>query len=397
MGVHDVLNTIWNQTCMPDQVLLYLASEEFPHKKSELPEELLALEKNHPFEIRWCDDLKPHKKYFYAMQEYPEDVLITIDDDILYPETMIENLIASYQKFPRAVSAARVHLMVIDEENHILPYKYWIKEVDNYVGRPSMQLFATGCSGILYPPHIFKNDIFDKETIKETCLYADDLWLKVIQVLSEIPVVAVQKYEELKYYPGSQKVALYKRNINEGENDLQLDKLMRWLDDTKQKRAFLENLTSKKYENNFLGIRYICEAFENEREKKQKKYVDLNNKLKTTYEEKSEINNKLKQAYREKTEINAKLKQFCKEKSETAAELAKLKELKYADEIRLQKIESEKKILTQRLIDLGDENNLLSSQIRNLQKSILEKDSELNKLNSLLFVRINKQIKRFFE
>lgn len=437
-GVHTVLDTIWKQTCMPDQVLLYLATEEFPQKKDEIPEELLNLMKTHPFEIRWCDDLKPHKKYFYAMQEYPEDILITIDDDVLYPETMIENLVDSYKKFPYAVSSARVHLMAIDEKKCILPYKYWIKEVDNYVDEPSMQLFATGCSGVLYPPHIFSEMIFDKQTIKETCLYADDLWLKVVQVLSDVPVVAAGKFEELKYYPGSQEVALYKRNINEGENDIQLSKLMCWLDNTKQKNVFLKNLTSKKQGCNLLGVRKLCEAFENERKKRQKKFNDLNERLKQTYEEKSEINAKLKQTYEEKSEINAKLKQTYEEKTEInqrlknyisnintlqktntkilednqalskellqkkeertqlIIELDELKALKHADEIKLQKAEFENETLTHQLVNLGEENDLLNSKIRGLQEDLQKRDLELNDLNRQFFVRANKKIKRFF-
>ena len=55
-----------------------------PRKESDLPGVLSEMIMSGKVRLRWVDDLKPHKKYFFAFKEYPNDLVITIDDDVLY-------------------------------------------------------------------------------------------------------------------------------------------------------------------------------------------------------------------------------------------------------------------------------------------------------------------------
>ena len=71
-----------------------------------------------------------------------------------YDRSTIENLLISYIKYPYAISANRVHRMKIDKSGNILPYSIWDREFNKY-HHPSMELFATGVGGVLYPPFIF--------------------------------------------------------------------------------------------------------------------------------------------------------------------------------------------------------------------------------------------------
>ena len=77
------IRTVYRQTRQPDKVILWLGEEKFPNRYEDLPEELLRLVSEKGLEIRWCEDIGPHTKYFYAFQEYPDALVITIDDDIL--------------------------------------------------------------------------------------------------------------------------------------------------------------------------------------------------------------------------------------------------------------------------------------------------------------------------
>ena len=45
--------------------------------------------------IRFCEDLKAHKKYYYAFKEYPDDIVITVDDDVIYPQEYNQGSIGS--------------------------------------------------------------------------------------------------------------------------------------------------------------------------------------------------------------------------------------------------------------------------------------------------------------
>ncbi len=226
--VNITLQSILDQTFAPDKIILWLLKSEFPNLEKDLPAQLLELV-GEKIEIGWFDEnLRPHNKYYYVMSKYPEDLIITVDDDVIYENTIIEDLIKCYLKHPFAVSALRVHLMAGDNKN-LKSYNDWKKRYNGCIDTPSMQLIATGVGGVLYPPHCMSPKVFDREIIKKTCLRADDLWLKFMQVQVGTPVVLATKHNGLTYIDGSQECALW--NTNECENDIQFANIMNELDE----------------------------------------------------------------------------------------------------------------------------------------------------------------------
>ena len=243
--VAQTLATIYRQTMLPDVVILWLANSQFPNKLDDLPPDLLTLIKEKGVSIQWCsDDLKSHKKYFYVFKKYQDALVITIDDDLLYHPQLVENLYASWLLHPNAVSAVRAHLILISETGEILPYKMWHQEVDVCTSNPSMRLLATSGAGTLYPTALFRKvyDLFDEKTIKNTCLYADDLWLKAMQLMAGIPVVVAEDCHKLQFVPQSQDVGLYHKNYSDGGNDSQLMKIIQEIDCRYGKNSFLKKL-----------------------------------------------------------------------------------------------------------------------------------------------------------
>jgi hypothetical protein len=58
-------------------------------------------------------------------------------------------------------------------------------------------------------------------------LHADDLWLKVMQVLCGVKVVLVGKQDTLHYLPNTQGVSLFQYNaITDNNNDKQWNKIV---------------------------------------------------------------------------------------------------------------------------------------------------------------------------
>jgi len=260
-----VLDTIYLQTRPADRVVLWLAEDQFPEKEKDIPQELMTLQKDDRLEIRWCKDLKPHKKYFYALQEFTDDLVVTIDDDLLYPRDMLEKLYRSYLMYPEAVSTLRAHLILIDENGTILPYNNWIMETDACIYEPSMQLLATGGAGVLYPPRLFRQEFFNEEAITETCLWADDLWLKAMQVVSNVPVVVARQSEPLRYLPDSQESALCHSNVDQNLNDVQLARIIEWLDQTFETGIFVKTLTTSNIGVRIIGLNAVVKHFDRER------------------------------------------------------------------------------------------------------------------------------------
>ena len=172
--------------------------------------------------------------------------MITVDDDLLYAPDMIECLLASYVKFPYAVSAMRTHLMKY-EGNKFAEYQQFLQQQNLLIGEPSMRLLATNGAGSLFPPKLLKRKYFKEKTIENLCLYTDDLWLKTIEVLSAVPVVQVQEFTRLKYVENSQDIALKYENTLRGGNDRDLENIRRWADGLCGQGYFLRRIFEVNY------------------------------------------------------------------------------------------------------------------------------------------------------
>jgi len=211
-----------NQTCIANRIILYLEQDI---SLSQIPEDVLELQ-NHGVEIRITSwNLKPHTKYYYAMQEYPDSIVITVDDDVLYEPILIETLLKTHHRYPNAVVAARVHRIRFLEDDSLAPYHTWKMEYTE-LHVPSLELFATGVGGVLYPPNCLHPDAFQRQNILDLCLYADDIWLKVMQLKMGIPVVyAAMDRVHPEIIPECKESALYRKNLREGRNDQYLNQI----------------------------------------------------------------------------------------------------------------------------------------------------------------------------
>ncbi len=219
--VDKCIRTLTEQTQRPKKILLWLSKEEFPGMKEDIPESLKVLQSLIDyFEIRWVDeDLKPHKKYYYTMQEYKDNPVIIVDDDVYYDTHLVEYLMDSYEKFPDCISAMRTNLMGFRRDGSIMEYEGWIMEYRVLQNTPSTQLVPTGVGGVLYPPHILPKETFRKDIIRKVCLYCDDLWLKVMASYAGVKTVMPEKFCVERLIEGSQEVALWKMNVRQGDNN----------------------------------------------------------------------------------------------------------------------------------------------------------------------------------
>ena len=218
--VYLSIRSILNQTQRPKKIVLWLGKEQFPLGEVALPNTLLELK---PFglEIKFCEDLKAHKKYFFAFQNYPDNLIVTVDDDVIYPRNLLSVLLATHLEYPNSIVANRVRLMEL-EKNNFKPYRGWrINEVG--AQNPSKKLFSTGVGGVLYQPKFFPKSFFDIEGIKKTNCMNDDIWLKAGQVANNIPVAFTNfYYKQYIEIPDSQKESLFATNVFENGNDQQI-------------------------------------------------------------------------------------------------------------------------------------------------------------------------------
>ena len=212
------IETIMRQSFKPDKIILWLAEEQFPDKK--LPENLIKLTER-GLTIEYCEDLRSHKKYFFSMQKFPEANIITVDDDVYYPEHFLKHLVDLHKRFPDAICANRAHKMVF-VNGTIRPYRKW-KHNHKKILNPSPILVQVGVGGVLYPPDSLSTEVFSKDVFKKICFHADDLWLKIMALKQGTLVVTNRRYNKDFVSIGrTQREKLVTNNVLSGGNDEQL-------------------------------------------------------------------------------------------------------------------------------------------------------------------------------
>lgn len=218
------IEMMFNQTVKPNRIILWLDKNEFSDN-SAYSKKIKRLIKR-GLEIKYCDNIVGHKKYYYSMKENTEDILIMIDDDIIYHNKIIEELLNTYEKYRNCIVCQRAHLITY-KNNHIAKYKEWKKDSNGIIG-PSYLLCQTNGAGTLIPPHLLSSEVFNLSNIKNKCLYADDIWIKVISAYSKVKVVKVDKISlPIIGILGTQKKTLSKINVDCDKNDEQIEELLK--------------------------------------------------------------------------------------------------------------------------------------------------------------------------
>lgn len=149
--IYDVclaIESIMQGTMLPNRIVLWLSEAEF--KGKTLPITLQNQERR-GLEIRYTADIKSYKKLIPSLKEFPESVIITIDDDAMYNYDFVENLVNSYRSNPMVIHANRISQISYLEDGSIESYLKWKSVIGNNI-KDSLSYLFTGVGGVLYPP-----------------------------------------------------------------------------------------------------------------------------------------------------------------------------------------------------------------------------------------------------
>lgn len=216
--VHKTIESIIRQTLKPDRIVLWLASRQFHKREKSLPKTLRSL-LGRNLEVRWWKDIRSYKKIIPALREFPESIIVTIDDDLIYHPEMLSRLYAAYKKDCRSVHCHRSYRIVMSGRD-IVPYKEWRFGVHE---EPSYLTFPTFGAGAIFPPHCFRAEVFNEASFMKFAPRADDVWLWAMLVLSGRKMhLITDNISRLVEVEGSQDQCLWKDNVTKGGNDKQL-------------------------------------------------------------------------------------------------------------------------------------------------------------------------------
>ncbi len=214
--VDETVKSLLLQKKKPDTVVLWLAKTQFPQGEKELPQQLLKLQA-FGLKIDWCGDIRSYKKLIPTLEQYPEAIIVTADDDVYYRKNWLKMLYEMHLAYPESICAHRVTKFYLQDEQ----YKVVRGGEDIWPGQPTILHVATGCGGVLYPPHTLYKDTTNPQLFMELCPTNDDIWFWLMAVLNGTKVCAPQskkkRHIELIYVPGTQEGPTLCSINNEGE------------------------------------------------------------------------------------------------------------------------------------------------------------------------------------
>lgn len=175
-SVYKTIRTLLHQSYLPDRIILWLAKEQFVSETS-LPSNLLSLKK-YGLEIRWYHDILAYKKLVPALKEFPDALIVTVDDDWYYSKNMLEILIEEHAHYPNDIICHAVTHPYLDENNQI----HTNNSNQDYSGTASYFNKILGGSGALYSRRLLDSEVFNEDCFLKEAPTNDDIFFWAMAV-----------------------------------------------------------------------------------------------------------------------------------------------------------------------------------------------------------------------
>ena len=220
----ETLNNIKLQTITVDACYIFLSEEPFlldkGFKNKIITNKNLEnfLNENSFFKIRWVLNEGPYRKLIPILKEKWNDdcIIITIDDDTIYHNKLIENYLEDFKKYDCCINYRG------------FTFKYTNLNDINYEKRDKLKKlnlynFFTGKGGVLYHPKFFKNTndlIFNKEIYLNEFQTCDDIWFNFIRIINNINCYVDTKQYMLKDCTNQNFSLFFKYNDNKNTKNI---------------------------------------------------------------------------------------------------------------------------------------------------------------------------------
>lgn len=185
--VHVTVESLLRQQLQPHRVILWLGEDL---RETLLPPALVR-QQQRGLEVRFQRDVGPATKLVHALREHPEAMIVTADDDTLYPGTWLQQLHDSFRKIPNVIHCYRAHWILSEGGGSLAPYRNWKLLAPGVTG-PAHRLFPTGVGGVLYPPNSLGAEVLNEKAMLELSPGNDDIWFKGMALLNRVPAAKVR-------------------------------------------------------------------------------------------------------------------------------------------------------------------------------------------------------------
>lgn len=221
--IEPVLTSLLNQRYIDYKLVLWLSNEKY--NEDNLPG-FIKKYLSEKFSVSYCDEMYSYKKLlpnFIKNNSY-DAIVVTADDDIIYHDTWLLELMASYMSEPNAIHCHRGHTVSFDDSGVLQKYTLWKRSVLS--DRSAYTILPTGCGGILYPPNSLNSNVTNLKEALNICPSGDDIWFWCNALLNKtkIKTVGCSNFK-LIFADGTQDNSLYMKNDQGGLNDIMLKKV----------------------------------------------------------------------------------------------------------------------------------------------------------------------------
>ena len=204
------IKSLLAQDRTPEKIVLWLNEE----LKGNLPKGLSKLQSD-LFEIRFSPYHFSHRKLLHSLLAFPDKILITCDDDMIYHSSALRLTYEQHLKHPDKVIGNRCREISYYQDGSVKPYLQW-----PFVIRPLKDerlLMPVGAFLVLYPPHVLKDIVTNVELFTKISPKSDDLWFKTCTLLNDRLSISSDRPppEPIPIF-GTQSVAL--KHINNTED-----------------------------------------------------------------------------------------------------------------------------------------------------------------------------------
>ena len=222
--------SLLRQTVRANRVVLWLNEDEF--NSENLPSDLQFLCK-YGLEVRFCKDIGSYTKLIHSLSAFPDKHIITADDDLYYSKNFVQEFVEAHRQHPQAIITGFAKIPVSDGEQQLAPYDAWPEyhHVSASFQYDSQKLFPLGVGGVLYPSHVFDDEVSNEVVFTALCPKADDIWLYIMGLRSQAEKriltdsrIAYYHTDLLRQYVTKDRLTA--TNRFRGENDTQLQALM---------------------------------------------------------------------------------------------------------------------------------------------------------------------------
>lgn len=208
--VPQVIDSLLRQSLKPDLIILWLAEEEFPIQEKSLPKALKRYTK-FGLTIKWCSNLKSYKKIIPSLIEYPDDIIVTADDDIRYPENWLESLYSAHLIHPNEIVCHYSYQPYFEKGMTL----YQPKIINNPGLLTKTQIIGSG-GGSLFPPHSLHSDTTNIALFKSLAPHNDDYWIWAMAKLNNTPMRLIEDFmDNIVCIDGTQETGLWQSRNQE--------------------------------------------------------------------------------------------------------------------------------------------------------------------------------------